>query len=852
VFDLKMLEHLHVSFNELHAIPSKISQLVNLRSLTANDNNLEKLPLSFGKLAALEELILSQNQFSKIPKAVFDLASLQSLEMNAIPASGSFWRRGHYPVNNAKVYKGHLQEIPRDILRLEKLSALHVKEQPIETPPLEVVEQGVEAIKNYWRQRAEAGTDYLSEAKLVIVGEPGAGKTSLANKILNPSYLLDSNEKSTEGIDVLRWNFPMVLRPKQAPQSPPLPRDFHVNIWDFGGQEIYHATHQFFLTRRSVYVLVADSRKEDTDFHYWLNVVELFCENSPVIIVKNEKQDRRRDIDEKGLRSRFPNLREVLATNLDGNRGLEEVVRLLRHHLEGLPHIGEALPATWKRVREALERDPRNYISVEKYLRICDAHGFKRHEDKLQLSGYLHDLGICLHFQDDPVLKSTVILKPKWGTDAVYRVLDAPAVIGNKGRFSHDDLETIWSEPEYASMHHELLQLMMRFQLCYRLEDTQTYIAPQLLSATQPSYPWSERDNLVLKYRYEFMPKGIVTRLIVGLHKLIQDQALVWRSGVVLERNGARCEVIEDYPRREITVRATGAYPRELLAIVDHELDRIHGSFRHLKHETWVPCRCQKCLRQAEPHFYPFDVLRRFARDSRDIQCQLSYDMVDVRQLVDEVLPRRAPPAPSILDRELEADVWARVAKSALESDKAVFVSYARGGESEQVVNELHNVFATRGITLVRDTHELVYKDSIQKFMQRIGRGKCVVIVLSRKYLESHYCMFELLEIAKHEGFRDRVFPLVLPDTDLFNAMTRLKYVKYWEERIKALDAEMKGVESTNLEGIQEEINLYREIRATLARVTDVLKDMSARPLDSHRASAFSEVLAAIETQLNV
>ena len=27
-------------------------------------------------------------------------------------------------------------------------------------------------------------------------------------------------------------------------------------VWDFGGQQIYHATHQFFLTKSSLYVLV--------------------------------------------------------------------------------------------------------------------------------------------------------------------------------------------------------------------------------------------------------------------------------------------------------------------------------------------------------------------------------------------------------------------------------------------------------------------------------------------------------------------------------------------------------------------------------------------------------------------
>jgi internalin A len=58
-------------------------------------------------------------------------------------------------------------------------------------------------------------------------------------------------------------------------------------------------------------------------------------------------------------------------------------------------------------VRETLEKDTRNYISLDEYLSICQENGFDRLEDKLQLSGYLHDLGVCLHFQDDPLLKKT-------------------------------------------------------------------------------------------------------------------------------------------------------------------------------------------------------------------------------------------------------------------------------------------------------------------------------------------------------------------------------------------------------------------------------------------------------------
>ena len=76
------------------------------------------------------------------------------------------------------------------------------------------------------------------------------------------------------------------------------------------------------------------------------------------------------------------------------------------------------LPATWKRVREALEpRSPRSHQRLSEYPGYLPASsGSTRREDSLQFSGYLHDLGICLHFQeDDPVLKNTVILKPKPG-----------------------------------------------------------------------------------------------------------------------------------------------------------------------------------------------------------------------------------------------------------------------------------------------------------------------------------------------------------------------------------------------------------------------------------------------------
>ncbi len=161
------------------------------------------------------------------------------------------------------------------------------------------------------------------------------------------------------------------------------------------------------------------------------------------------------------MQGQFSNIKEILATNLATNRGLEKIRAEIQHYISNLPHIGSAIPKTWKKVREVLETDSRNYISLEEYLSICEENGFKKRGDKLQLIGYLHDLGVCLHFQDDPLLKKTVILKPEWGTAAVYKALDNPKVQDNFGKFTKDDLTNIWHESKYVNMHDELLLLFI-------------------------------------------------------------------------------------------------------------------------------------------------------------------------------------------------------------------------------------------------------------------------------------------------------------------------------------------------------------------------------------------------------
>ena len=608
---LTQLNTLYLSYNHLTTLPPEIGQLSALNKLHLRNNQLITLPSEIGSLIHLNKLLLSSNQLEVLPLEIGQLTSLTELHL----------------INN------QLKALPPEIGQL-RLAQLTLDGNPLELLPLEIREQDTEAILNFFRQQLEQDVDYLYEAKLLIVGEAGAGKTTLAKKIQNPEYKLNLDENSTEGIEIANWYFLMDDG-----------KEFRVNIWDFGGQEVYYATHQFFLTKRSLYVLVADSRKEDTDFNYWLSMVDLLSNKSPLLIVKNERQDRQRDINEQQLQRQFTHLKETIATNLFTNRNLSTISKAIKYHIQDLPHIGTELPKSWVKVRETLENDPRNYISQEEYLHICQNNGFTKLKDKLQLSSYLHDLGVCLHFQNDDLLKEIIILKTSWGTDAVYRVLDSPEVIQNKGKFDRSTLGKIWEEEKYALMQAKLLQLMINFKLCYEIPSCPgVYIAPQLLSSNQPEYAWDESDNLLLEYEYGLMPKGILTRFIVEMHPWIEDQALVWKSGVVIAKEQARAEIIENYRyyQGKIRIRVEGKRKRDLLVTVMHELDKIHHFYENLKPNIQVPCKCEICKGSQTPYFYLLQWLHQFLDMGREqIQCYVSTEMVSVWALINDIIPEQ-------------------------------------------------------------------------------------------------------------------------------------------------------------------------------------------------------------------
>ena len=105
---------------------------------------------------------------------------------------------------------------------------------------------------------------------------------------------------------------------------------------------------------------------------------------------------------------------------------------------------------------------------------------------------------------------------------------------------------------------------------------SEEFIAPQLLTTSEPELGWDNTGNLQLRYQYEFMPKGLLSRFIVRLHRYVQDpHQEAWKTGVVLHRQNSKAKVVETYGIRNIHVRAQGAHAKELLTVIAEEIDRL-------------------------------------------------------------------------------------------------------------------------------------------------------------------------------------------------------------------------------------------------------------------------------------
>jgi hypothetical protein len=186
----------------------------------------------------------------------------------------------------------------------------------------------------------------------------------------------------------------------------------------------------------------------------------------------------------------------------------------------------------------------------------------------------------------------------------------------------------------------------------------------------------------------------------------------------------------------------------------------------------------------------------------------------------------------------------------------AIYISYATDEPQETepsreaIVNRLEVVLEAEGYRVQRDKRVLAYKDRISEFMAEMGRADCIVVVLSDKYLKSPFCMEELLDIYRHDHFRERIFPIVLPDVTLNRP--RLRYVRYWQKECANIEREMRAIAPALLStsGSHQEAEKYRDIAQHIDKLLRYLADMNSRTPQDLETNDFAVLKQAIAARV--
>ncbi|MFI3219080.1 MAG: COR domain-containing protein [Methylococcales bacterium] len=583
IAQLTALQRIDLSGNRLTQLPPEITQLTALQSLDLSVNQLTQLPPEIAQLAALQRIDLSSNELTQLPPEIAQLTALKSLYLS----------------------DNQLTQLPPEIALLINLVVLDVRKNPIY--PANVIgklkKQG-EGIyipqhssdlpeefldKMSWEIYSYLTSDKrkpipLNEAKLILVGDGTVGKTCLVNRLLHDKFEIP---KKTEGIDRHSWKGLAING-----------HEVRLNVWDFGGQEVLHATHQFFLTKRSIYVLVLDARRgeQESRLEYWLKLIQSFGSDSPILIAINKSDEEHRlTLNQRFLNDKYPSINGFYSTSCTTGQGISELTLGIKETVAQLPHIHDLMPASWFELKQSLEQSAENYISYDDYKNLCIKHDITEQASQSTLCGFLHDLGIVLNFRDDDRfdrLRETNVLNPEWVTNAVYKLLNNLELFKSHGVFAVTDLARMLDSNAYPSIkeHQFIIDMMRKFELCFSITDTQNYLIPELLQNQEPDLNWNKADSLRFEYHYDILPHSVFSRFIVRLHEYISKQTY-WRTGVVLAHENNKALIKADIEDKKIFVWVTGntATRRVLLGIIRQHFDHIHKTIKGLEAKEKVP-----------------------------------------------------------------------------------------------------------------------------------------------------------------------------------------------------------------------------------------------------------------------
>ena len=674
------LKELSLDGNQVSKIEG-LDGLISLSVLYLGSNQISKIE-GLDRLSSLSALFIKNNHISRI-EGLLPLVTLKILDFESNPITEfpieyqaflnllPFLDLKGTKIKNLSFFYQSIKEgrkiLWEDIEQLEgqtsnekdyleftiNKNTFHVKRginvkdcTELETGLVVAIQTGPEALMDYIR----APRERLFEARVLVLGEPRAGKTTLRRKLQDVNCAMPTLQESTKAFEIEIEPYECYIEIEERKEH------LRYHLWDFGGQDYYRLLHQLFVAEQSVYIIVVgtDRNRTEEELEFWLDTIDRLGKDErkkygPVILLQNPKNNRAGGI-YTDIKSRYPfwqqtedfviNLNALNEQDASFDKRELNAFRSFEKYLSRsfcqLDYVGKEIPVKWIAVRETLLEEKGNWITIERFNELCIKNEIKDKEQRSNLLVIFRQLGYILHYKNT-ALRGMVILNKEWVTDALYRVLDDPIVDKNKGWFLKEDVEKIWHEEKYENRTEELLALMQEFKLCYQNPTTKKFIVPSKLPSSTDNLPtWDSSNNVRLRLQYDWMPKALVIQLLVSLHEYIvpleDGNHWIWRKGAVLEGKqldlgGVQVQIRDEYDKERIAIDARGEHSEDVIRVIMKKWREVNEPFKDKVEVTSIIlCPCSTCSELKRPTNFDYEDVLRAKEKSKPQYCNKSFE----------------------------------------------------------------------------------------------------------------------------------------------------------------------------------------------------------------------------------
>lgn len=603
VFTLRHLRHLSLRENNIETLPAAISTLRQLRTLTLSFNRITDIPDSLANLDNLETLSFANNLIHDVPTFISSLRQIQYLDFSGnhiktIPE----WLFQLPLLKECNLSKNEITDVPDQVAPLIDNGVLKIDDNPFAGELGEVAQLGQSRLVAYLKERAQSAAPEW-RVKLLIVGEGGVGKTNLLRRLRGETFL--PNLEPTHALEIKSLK---LLHPSNKEIS----LDFRA--WDFGGQDFYHATHQFFYSGKSIFLLVWNAREniQQSKLTSWLDRIQALAPDSPTLLIATWSDTIKPNIPISELREKYSQVVGLYPVDNESGTGISRAVDALAEIAVKLDHVGRRRPLAWGDALESVRAHSEPYTDFWRFQHLAQLSGVAEFD---AFADYLCHIGEITFFPRNPIyqpelaeLRDWVVLKPDWLLQHIGSVLTDQEVAANSGVLTPQQQNRIWHDCPNIVQEY-LLRMMDHFDLAYRTPEPAPVrsIVVELCPEDRPSevHPLWERakvggaTEISLEYHFSTtIPPGLPTWFIARSHRFT-NPTRHWRRGALLaDEQGQHWALLQaDLDGRKVSLAARGAIPQNFFALLR---DCFEGTLRRFpgllsRVERIIPCPTQGC-----------------------------------------------------------------------------------------------------------------------------------------------------------------------------------------------------------------------------------------------------------------